>query len=48
MLAYMRERYPFIVQIALDAAQHSAAGCDSAHEFAFALDLVLDAAETPT
>ncbi|WP_075201249.1 TetR/AcrR family transcriptional regulator [Leucobacter japonicus] len=47
VLAYMRERYPFVVQIALDAAQRSPAGCDSAHEFGFALDLVLDAAEAP-
>lgn len=43
-LAAMAERYPHVVAIALDTAQRAPGGaCDTEAEFAFTLDLLLDA-----
>lgn len=44
-LALMRERFPYVTAVALDAASREPAGCDTAFEFEFTLDLLLDAFE---
>lgn len=46
IFAYMTERFPHVVEIAMDAASRNpTGGCDTQTEFEFTLDLLLDGIE---